>query len=120
MLGSDATVVEKLDALTWLNINLVDRFSDEYNIQLAWLRESPPRTTSLGPSFSARLRELKSLLAQGARSGEVRLEGPSADIRAWSFFELLWMPENLVRGLGPRVALALSRETLLRGAARRR
>ena len=91
----------------WININVVDRFSDEYNIQLAWLRESPPSTTNLGSSFTARLRDLKSLLAHGVRSGELRVQGPSADIRAWSLFELLWMPENIVRDLGPRGALAL-------------
>jgi AcrR family transcriptional regulator len=119
VLRSDGTTVEKLDALMWININAVDRFSDEYNIQLAWIRESPPDTTNLGSSFSARLNDLKSLLAQGLRSGELHVEGPSADIRAWSFFELLWMPENIVRKLGPRGALTLARETTLRGAALR-
>jgi AcrR family transcriptional regulator len=119
VLQSDATTVEKLDALTWININTVDHFSDEYNIQLAWIRESPPNTVNLGASFSARLTDLKSLLAQGLRAGELRVEGPSADIRAWSVFELLWMPENIVRALGPRDALILARETTLRGAAPR-
>ena len=119
VLRANGTAVEKLDALTWININVVDRFSDEYNIQLAWLRESPPDTANLGSSFAARLRDLKSLLAQGVRAGELRVEGPSADIRAWSLFELLWMPENIVRDLEPRGALTLARETLLRGAARR-
>jgi AcrR family transcriptional regulator len=117
---ADATAVEKLDALMWININAVDRFSDEYNIQLAWLRESPPNTTNLGAGFAARMSDLKSLLSQGVRAGEVRVEGPSADVRAWSLFELLWLPENIVRALGPRAALALTRETVLRGAARRR
>jgi AcrR family transcriptional regulator len=119
VLEADSTALAKLDALMWFHINLVDRFSDEYNIRLAWLRESPPSTTNLGSSFSARLRDLKSLLARGARAGEIRVEGPSADMRAWSLFELLWMPENLVRQLGPRKAMTLARETLLRGAAHR-
>jgi hypothetical protein len=101
----------------WVNINAVDRFRDEYNIQLAWIRESPPNTTNLGSSFTARLGDLKSLLAQGVRSGEVRVEGPSPDIRAWSLFELLWMPDDIVGALGPRRALELARETTLRGAA---
>jgi hypothetical protein len=103
----------------WLNINAVERFSDEYNIQLAWIRESPPSSANLGSSFEARLRELKALLAEGARSGELRVEGPSADIRAWAVFELLWMPEDIVRELSPRGALRLIRETTLRGAAHR-
>ncbi len=119
VLRADGTTVEKLDALMWIDINVVDRFTDEYNIQLAWLRESPPSTTNLGSSFTARLRDLKSLLAQGVRAGELRVEGPSADIRAWSLFELLWMPEDIVRGLEPRGALDLARDTLLRGAAHR-
>ena len=119
VLRSDSTVVERLDALMWVNINAVERFSDEYNIQLAWIRESPPNTMNLGTSFSARLRDLKSLLAQGTRSGELQIEGPSADIRSWSLFELLWMPENIVRKLSPRGALKLARETTLRGAAHR-
>ena len=85
----------------WININAVVRFKDEFNIQLAWIRESPPSTTNLGSSFSARLGDLKSLLAQGNRSGELHLQGPTADIRAWSLFELLWMPENIVDKLGP-------------------
>lgn len=119
VLRSEGSAVEKLDALMWININAVDRFSDEYNIQLAWIRESPPNTANLGASFSARLNDLKSVLAQGVRSGELRVEGSSADIRAWSLFELLWMPENIVRQLGPRGALILARETTLRGVARR-
>jgi len=119
VLRSDGSVVEKLDALMWININAVVRFSDEYNIQLAWIRESPPDTANLGASFSARLGDLKSLLAQGTRSGELQVDGPSADIRAWSLFELLWMPENIVGTLGARGALTLARQTTLRGAARR-
>jgi len=119
VLRSDSTVVEKLDALMWVNINSIERFSDEFNIQLAWIRESPPDTSSLGSSFTARLRDLRSLLAEGTRNGELRVEGPSADIRAWALFELLWMPENIVRELGARGALDLIRETTLRGAAHR-
>ncbi|MGH9096221.1 MAG: TetR/AcrR family transcriptional regulator, partial [Acidimicrobiales bacterium] len=117
VLRSDGTAVEKLDALMWININAVVRFKDEFNIQLAWIRESPPTTTNLGSSFSARLGDLKSLLAHGIRSGELHVQGPTADIRAWSLFELLWMPENIVDKLGSRGALTLARETTLRGAA---
>jgi AcrR family transcriptional regulator len=116
VLRSEGTAVEKLDALMWININAVVRFKDEFNIQLAWIRESPPTTTNLGSSFSARLGDLKSLLAQGIRSGELRVHGPTADIRAWSLFELLWMPENMVDSLGPRDSLNLARQIILRGA----
>jgi AcrR family transcriptional regulator len=119
VLEADGTAVEKLDALVWIDLNLVDRFSDEFNIQLAWMRESPPNTTNLGSSFSARMGDLKGLLARGSRDGELRLDGPSADIRAWSLFELLWMPEGILRKVGPGPSLALARDTVLRGASTR-
>jgi AcrR family transcriptional regulator len=119
VLGSDSTSVEKLDALMWININVVIRFSDEYNIQLAWLRESPPSTSNLGQNFPALLRDLKALLAQGERSRELHIDGPSADIRAWSLFDPMWMHEIIVRRVGTRAALALGRDSVLRGAARR-
>lgn len=119
VLASDASPIEKLDALTWLNINVVDRFSDEFNIQLAWFRESPPSTSNLGVSFAARLRDLQSLLAAGRRADDVHVDGTTAGVRAWSLFELLWMPENIVRERGPRAALAFSRNTIIRGATNR-
>lgn len=119
VLASDAGPVEKLDALMWININVVERFSDEFNIQLAWVRESPPRTSNLGATFTSRLRDVQKLLAAGRRSSEVHVEGPTAGVRAWALFEMLWMPEEIVVDLGPRASLALARETVLRGAARR-
>jgi len=117
VLAADATSVEKLDALMWIDINVVLRFSDEYHIQLAWLRESPPSTSNLGQNFPALLRELKALLAAGAKAGELHIDGPSADIRAWSLFDPLWMHENGVSRIGPETALALGRDTVLWGAA---
>jgi AcrR family transcriptional regulator len=119
VLRTDGTAVEKLDALMWININAVVQFKDEFNIQLAWIRESPPTTTNLGSSFSARLGDLKSLLAHGIRSDELRVQGPTADIRAWSLFELLWTPESMVDRLGPRASLSLARQMVLRGAVPR-
>jgi AcrR family transcriptional regulator len=118
VLESESTAVEKLDALMWIDINVVDRFSEEYNIRLAWLRESPPRTLNLGQTFTARLRDLKTLIANGTRSGAVHVDAPSADIRAWSLFDLMWMHETIVHKVGARSALALARDTVLRGAAR--
>jgi AcrR family transcriptional regulator len=115
VLRAEGTVVEKLDALTWVDINAVDRYTDEYNIQLAFIREAPPRTVDVGATFTARLRDLKSLLATGTRGGEVRVEGASSDVRAWALFELLWMPESVIGKVGPRGALELARETTLRG-----
>ncbi|BCI86242.1 hypothetical protein NIIDMKKI_14480 [Mycobacterium kansasii] len=48
VLRSDATPIEKLDALSWININALDQFSDEFRIQLAWMRQSPPNTPTRG------------------------------------------------------------------------
>jgi AcrR family transcriptional regulator len=115
VLRAEGSAVEKLDALTWVHINAVDRFTDEYNIQLAFLREAPPKTVNVGATFLARMNDLKGLLRQGLRSGELRIGGRSADVRAWALFELLWMPESVVSKVGPRAALALARETTLRG-----
>ncbi|HTH07058.1 MAG TPA: helix-turn-helix domain-containing protein, partial [Ilumatobacteraceae bacterium] len=42
VLESNATAVEKLDALMWVNINVLDRFTEEFRIQLGWVLESPP------------------------------------------------------------------------------
>jgi AcrR family transcriptional regulator len=119
VLRSSATSVEKLDALMWVNINVVVRFSDEYNIQLAWLRESPPSTSDLGQNFPVLLTRLKRLLSEGTKAGELQIGGPTADIRAWSLFDPLWMHENRVRKVGVRAALAVARDSVLRGAAER-
>jgi AcrR family transcriptional regulator len=115
VLQAEGSTIEKLDALTWVNINAVDRFTDEYNIQLAFLREAPPKTVNVGATFPARMNELKALMRQGLRAGELHIGGRSADVRAWALFELLWMPESVVSKVGPNAALALARETTLRG-----
>ena len=50
-LTSSATSVQKLDAVAWLQINVLERFHDEFKIQLAWLRQSPPDTPDMAWSF---------------------------------------------------------------------
>jgi AcrR family transcriptional regulator len=117
VLESNATAVEKLDALMWVNINVLDRFSEEFRIQLGWVLESPP-AVDLGWSFKTRLREVKTLLKDGERAREVRLPRASIDVCAQCALELIWVPENLVLA-GTRSALAIGRDTLLRGAATR-
>jgi AcrR family transcriptional regulator len=116
---SGSTAIEKLDALMWININAVDRFNDEYNIQLAWLRESPPTARNPGRSLSARLRDVKGVIAAGTRAGELRVDAPTADLRAWAVFEALWLGVGIVRKHGARAALELGRESVLRGVAAR-
>jgi AcrR family transcriptional regulator len=116
-LGSDATPIEKLDALSWVDINALDRFHDEFKIQLAWMRQSPPDTRNPGWSFTTRMRQLKALLTQGIRSGEIRIESPSTAVLARCVLDVLWIPENILRAMGRRGALAHARDTVLRGVA---
>jgi AcrR family transcriptional regulator len=119
VVGSDASPIEQLDALMWVNINVLDRFSEEFKIQLAWLRQSPPTTLDLGLSLGRQLQQLKTLLAAGEKAGEIQVEGSSADARVRSLYELMLTPETIVRTAGTRAAQALGRETVLRGAAPR-
>jgi AcrR family transcriptional regulator len=118
-LRSDATPIEKLDALAWVDINAIDRFHDEFRIQLAWMRQSPPDTPNPGWSFATRMRQLKALLGEGIRSGEIRIESPSAEMLARCVLDVLWIPENILRAAGRRGALIHARDTVLRGVANR-
>jgi AcrR family transcriptional regulator len=118
-LRSDATSIEKLDALSWVDINALDRFHDEFRIQLAWMRQSPPDTPNPGWSFTTRLRQLRSLLGEGIRSGEIRVDSPSAGMLARCVLDVLWIPENILRSAGKRAALVHARDTVLRGVTDR-
>ena len=116
VLASDSTPVEKLDALSWVNINALERFGDEFRIQLAWMRQSPPMVYP-GWSLATRVRQMKSVLAEGVRSGEIRIDFPSMDMLARGIIGEQWVPENIVRDLGARQSLIHARDTLLRGVA---
>jgi len=118
-LTSSATSVEKLDAVAWLQINVLDRFQDEFKIQLAWLRQSPPNTPDMAWSFPTLLRRLQAMLKEGARTGELAVQGPATELTARSIVELTWVPEDILRSSGKRKALLHVRDTMLRGAARR-
>jgi AcrR family transcriptional regulator len=116
VLRSDATPIEKLDALSWVNVNALDQFSDEFRIQLAWMRQSPP-TASPGWSYSTRLRQMRSLLSEGISSGEIHIDAPSTAMLARCVIALQWIPENILRAVGKRTALVHVRDTVLRGVA---
>ena len=120
VLRSDATPIEKLDALSWVDINALDQFHDEFKIQLAWMRQSPPDTANPGWSFTTRLRQLRSLLAEGIRSGELRIDAPAnTEMLARCVLDVLWIPENILRAAGRRGALIHARDTVLRGVRSR-
>lgn len=116
VLRADATPMEKLDALCWVNVNALDRFADEFRIQLAWMRQSPP-TANPGWSYTTRLRQMKSLLSEGIRAGEISIDAPSTAMLARCVIGLQWIPENILRAVGKRAALVHTRDTFLRGAA---
>lgn len=117
VLRADATPIAKLDALSWINVNALDQFSDEFRIQLAWMRQSPPNTPNPGWPYTTRLRQMKSLLSEGIRLGEIDIDAPSTAMLARCVLGLQWIPEKILRAVGRREALILSRDTLLRGAA---
>src|SRR6201988_3477882 len=117
VLRSDATSVEKLDALSWVNVNALDQFPDEFRIQLAWMRQSPPDTPAPAWSFTTRVRQMKTLLSDGVKSGEIQLDSPSAELLARCVIGEQWIPENILQAVGPRQALILARDTVLRGIA---
>lgn len=117
VLRSDATPIEKLDALSWVNVNALDRFSDEFRIQLAWMRQSPPDTPNPGWLYATRLRQMKTLLSEGIRSGEIGVDGASTAMLARCVIGLQWIPENILAEVGKRAALVHVRDTVLRGVA---
>jgi AcrR family transcriptional regulator len=119
VLRADATPIEKLDALSWVNINALDQFPDEWKIQLAWMRQSPPDTPNPGLLFTKRLRQLKSLLSEGIKSNEIHIDSTSTELLSRCVMDVLWMPENIVRAEGTRAALIHARDTVVRGAADR-
>ncbi|HKP40378.1 TetR/AcrR family transcriptional regulator [Mycobacterium sp.] len=120
VLRSDASSIEKLDALSWVNTNALDRFGDEFRIQLAWMRQSPPDTPNPGWLFAKRVRQMKSLLAEGIRSGEIKIDSPSNEVLARSVIGVGWIPENILHELGTRPSLIHVRDTMLRGVVDRR
>lgn len=117
VLRSDSTAIEKLDALSWINVNALDRFPDEFRIQLAWMRQSPPNTPNPGWLYATRLRQMKSLLSEGIRAGEISIDAPSITMLARCVIGLQWIPENILADVGKRAALVHVRDTVLRGVA---
>lgn len=119
VLRSDSSPIEKLDALSWININALERFGDEFRIQLAWMRQIPPDAPNPSVEFPTRLRQTKSLLSQGIQSGLVTIDDVPRDMLARCVISLQWFPENILRDIGAPASLTHVRDTMLRGAAER-
>ena len=117
ILRSDSTPVEKLDALSWLNVNALDQFPDEFRIQLAWMRQTPPDNGNPAWSFTTRIRQMKALISEGIRGSDIRIDSPTAEMLARCVIGEQWIPENILRDIGTRQSLILARDTVLRGVA---
>jgi AcrR family transcriptional regulator len=116
VLASPSSSLEKLDALMWFNINVMSRHYEEFRIQSAWIRENPPSSADLETTLRAQLRQLKRLLSDGVRAGDFIEERTPLDLRARCLYAVSWTPENVVRDVGTTAALALARDTIVRGA----
>lgn len=119
VLRSESSAIEKLDAVSWVNTNVLDQFGDEFRIQLAWMRQSPPDTPNPGWLFATRLRQIKSLLTEAVRSGEIRIDSPSKEMLARAVIGIGWVPENILRERGTRASQLHVRDTSLRGVVDR-
>jgi AcrR family transcriptional regulator len=121
VLARDSTTVEKLDALTWLNINILESFPEEFAIQRAWMRAIPPAASDLSAYQRERAGQIRQIVAEGLRRGELRSGQsesgqPSVDVLASCYRDLIW-PSALVQIAGPERTLEHCRATLVRGAA---
>ena len=120
VVGTESTAVEKLDALTWLNINVLERFPQEYEIQQSWLRAIPPAESNQSTFHSERAKHIESVVAEGLRHGQLRAghldDAPPLPVLAPCFRDLIW-PVTLVPRIGTRATLGYARATTLRGVA---
>ena len=120
VLATDSTTVEKLDALTWLNINILQDSPQEFAIQSAWQRTAPPTVSGLSRPRRARAAQIRELVAAGLRRGDLRggPDGvaPTLDTLAMCYRDLIW-PATMVELAGPHRTFAHCRSTLVRGAA---
>jgi AcrR family transcriptional regulator len=119
VLRSGGSPIAKLDALSWIDTNALDRFGDEFRIQLAWMRQIPPDAPNPSLQFPKRLRQIKSLLAAGIKSGEIKTYDAPLEMLARCVIVLKWIPENILQELGVRAAQVHIRDTMLRGVVRR-
>ena len=117
VLRSKSSPIEKLDALSWININALERFGDEFRIQLAWMRQIPPDAPNPSVEFPARLKQTKTLLSQGILANAIGISDVPREMLARCVISLQWLPENILRDIGAGASLVHVRDTLLRGVA---
>jgi AcrR family transcriptional regulator len=117
VLRSKSSPIEKFDALSWVYINALERFGDEFRIQLAWMRQIPPNAPNPSVEFPTRLKQTKNLLSQAIQSGAVGITDAPKEMLARCVIGLQWLPENILRDIGTSASLVHIRDTLLRGVA---
>jgi hypothetical protein len=69
--------------------------------------------------YTKRVRQMKALLAEGIRSGEIKIDSPSNEMLARCVIGIGWFPENIIRDVGTRASLIHVRDTMLRGVVAR-
>jgi hypothetical protein len=67
--------------------------------------------------FRTATRNLRTLLSDGIKAGELRKTDVSVELLARCVLALTWTPESGTHTAGPGAELAHARDTLLRGAA---
>lgn len=118
VLASTSDVIEKLDALVWLNTNVLERFPEEVRIQQAWLRVSPPDASRHHTTkIRERTRRVTALLNEGIEAGELRPAGTSTSAFIECMHNLVAVPAAAVDAASPDRSLAAFRETVLVGIA---
>jgi hypothetical protein len=115
VLQTDASPIEKLDALSWVDTNALECFGDEFRIQPAWMRQLRPDTPHPNMEFAKRIRQIKSLLSAGIRSDDIKVDDVPLEMLARCVIVLRWIPANILGQLGTRAALIHARDTMLRG-----
>ena len=121
VLNTRSSAIEKLDALSWVNIHTLRRFPHESKIQLAWARRHPPTTHGYGELFTSRANELSCLVSGGVSVGAIHPYRRSAlPALARCVMDALWIPGDVVHTVGSIHALDIARDTLIRGIADRR
>ncbi|SHM64464.1 transcriptional regulator, TetR family [Cryptosporangium aurantiacum] len=119
--AAPATAIEKLDALTWLNVNARERFSEEFEIQQAWFRSYPPETNTLSDSLKERTLIIRDIVAAGFDGDEIRTahipgQDVSLDDVTPCVRDLIWVPPSVVGRTTTRGVFTHARATVLRGA----
>lgn len=114
---SGSTAIEKLDALSWLHVNALDRFGAEFEIQRAWFRSFPPETNSLTDALKDRTQHIQNIVAQGLRDGEFRCYQVTLPALTPCVRDLIWTRPGVIELTDNRGALRHTRAALLRGAA---